>query len=94
MPRYQPFTTKDWLSNTSFFPAGGTRSHFHGDLSIHIQPVSVVQKLFNAHSGNLAVQEIADVGLVLAEEFCKLFLGVAPATDMVEQGAQDTCFDL
>jgi hypothetical protein len=76
----------------TFFPRADAL-HFHRDLRIHIQPVSVVQELFNTHCGNLAVQQIADIGLVLSQESGKLFLRVA-AADIVEQGAQDACFDL
>ena len=81
------------LSDSSLFPPGRVRPDFHRNLCIHIQPMRVVQQLLDAHLRNLAVQKIADVGLVLAEESGKLLLCVAPSADALEQSSQNAGLD-
>jgi len=53
----------------------------------------VDKQFFYAHLGDLAVEQVADVGLIVIKKHGKFGLGLSLLPDPLQQGAQDSGLD-
>src|ERR1700739_591728 len=64
------------------------------DPALHLEPVGIVQQLFDADLTDSSVHQIADIGLIFVEDVDELPLRESPAVDLGENRFDDSGLDL
>jgi hypothetical protein len=69
-------------------PADGPllSTRFSRETDADVETVRVVEQFFDAHLGDLALEQIADGGLVLVKEVNELTLAVAALLNLADEG--------
>jgi hypothetical protein len=65
----------------------GRNSRRGQEINAEVETVGIIEQLFNAHLGDLALQKVADGGLVLVKQVNKLALAV----EVAEKGLFGGC---